>query len=111
MTCYLITKFHLRTCCEDLALAAIPPTLKASTHNTDGSVGPRISVDWWRKYTTHNEIRHPRECTPQNDALFYGGHMINTCCVFLGEKLIAFVRTLLHSCYILFFTELLLTSS
>jgi len=45
------------------------------------------------------------------DILLYSGHMINTCCVFWGEKLIAFVCTLLHSCYILFFTELLLTSS
>jgi len=45
--------------------------------------------------------------------VLYSGHMTKTCCVFLGggEELITFVCTLLHSCYILFFTELLLTSS
>jgi hypothetical protein len=46
--------------------------------------------------------------------LLYSGHIINTCCAFLGQIncfLYIYVYILLHSCYILSLTELLLTLS
>ena len=60
-----LSKFYLRKCHEDPALAGIVPTQKASTHYTGGSVGPRKSVDWWRKYSATMEFDpqtvHPAE--------------------------------------------------
>jgi len=64
----------------------------------------------WRHFLLESRWQHKNNYVLLT-VLLCSGHMTNTCFFFGGGGLIAFICTLLHSCYILFFTELLLTSS